>query len=508
MSKQDSIFTIAGAVTLLVASLGWLYFDHFDRLLGMWNTDDYSYCYLVPVVFAYLLYEDRNKLKAFSGGGRWMAYLAFIGVGIFYFVGRIGSLETFLYFSMWLSVGAVILLILGNGVLRTIFFPMFILLFAIPLPQFLTRIFSLKLRIWSSELSVWMLHLFDITAYQEGNIIDLAVTQLQVVDACSGLRYFFPTILLALLMGHFFTSKLWSKAFLLLISPVVAIISNSFRIFITGVLVKFISPVYAQGFFHDFSGWLVYIFSIILIGLCCLVLRKIEKPKKQEEIPESELSLNKSRVFIHTVIAVFIVIGVGVFSHQYVVAQVIPDHKPLKHNFPMQFGNWEGERLFLSEEILSSLWADDYVTGNFINTKTKNHLHLLISYYDMQTTQHSAHAPASCLLGGGWIMAGKGVLPPSPETGRDFAIARIVLNQGDTKLLSNFWFQQRGRHIVSEWWNKAWLIWDAITMQRTDGALVRVEMYLHPNQSVEEGQRILDTFLKELYPTVLNYIPS
>lgn len=506
--KQGNLISIVGAAALLMAGLGWLYLGHYERLIRQWNTDDYSYCYLVPLVFIYLLYENRGRIKAASGGSGLMGYLALAGVGLFYFVGRIGSLETFVHISMWLSVGAIILLILGGRVLKAISFPMLILIFAAPLPPFLTNLFSLKLRIWSSVLSVKMLHLLNITAYQEGNVIDLAVTQLQVVDACSGLRYFFPTILLALLMGYFFTSRFWSRALLLAVSPIVAVVSNAFRIFITGVLVKYVSPELAQGFFHDFSGWLVYMISIVLIGIGCLVLRKIEGKKREQETPAGELELSNAKVWTHSLVALAVIVGVGLFSHQYVYSQTIPEHKPLKKSFPMRLGKWKGERLFLSEEILSALWADDYVTGNFLNPETGNRLHLLVSYYERQTTQHTAHAPTSCLVGGGWFVRDKRVLPPSPETGRNFRVAQMALQQGDQILLSNFWFQMRGRHIVSEWWNKAWLIWDAVTMQRTDGALVRVEMYLTPGQSVDEAQALLDRYLADLHETLKEYIPG
>jgi exosortase D (VPLPA-CTERM-specific) len=506
--KNNPLIHIYGALAAFFAVFFWLYNDNFPRLITQWNTDDYSYCYLVPLVFVYLLYDNRQLLKASAGDGRLFGYLALAGAALFYFVGLIGSLETFVYASMWLSIGAILLLLLGNGVLGTIAFPMLILLFAIPLPSFLTRIFSLKLRIWSSVLSVRMLHLFDITAYQEGNVIDLAVTQLQVVDACSGLRYFFPTVLLALLMGYLFTSRLWSRALLLVISPIVALVSNAFRIFVTGVLVKFISPELAHGFFHDFSGWLVYVFSIIILGAGCLLLRKVERSGKRTPPQEPELKVSGPAAVLHAVVALAVMAGFGFFSQQYVSAQIIPEHRPLKEEFPMQFGNWRGERMFLSDDILDSLWADDYVTGDFVNDKTGNRLHLLVSYYEMQTTRHSAHAPTSCLLGGGWVMSSKRVLPPSPETGRPFPVSQMVLKQGKRSLLSNFWFQQRGRHIVSEWWNKAWLIWDAVTKRRTDGALVRVEMYLNPGQSVTEGQELLDGFVGELKQELHDFIPD
>ena len=112
-------------------------------------------------------------------------------------MGRLGSLETLVYFSMWMSLLGIFLFIFGTAVLRHITFPFAVLLFAIPLPAFLNNMVSFNLKLWSSALAEQVLKLLSVPVFREGNIIDLGVTQLQVVDACSWLRYLFPTMLMA-----------------------------------------------------------------------------------------------------------------------------------------------------------------------------------------------------------------------------------------------------------------------------------------------------------------------
>ena len=99
----------------------------------------------------------------------------------------------------------------------------------------------------------------------------------------------------------------------------------------------------------------------------------------------------------------------------------------------------------------------------------------MISWYAHQTVEHAAHAPTSCLLGGGWDLISKRVLPPA-DKGRAFPVTQVLLGKGDQRLVSNFWLLQRGRVVTSEWLNKWYLVQDALLQQRTDGALVRVEM--------------------------------
>ena len=84
----------------------------------------------------------------------------------------------------------------------------------------------------------------------------------------------------------------------------------------------------------------------------------------------------------------------------------------------------------------------------------------------------------------------------------------MVLEKGDSLVLSNYWFQQRGRIILSEYWNKFYLFWDSIFKRRTDGALVRLEMPLQTDQDIHEAQELIDSFTKELMKILPEYVPG
>ena len=487
----------------------------FPLLAGHWSSDDFSYCWLVPPLFAYLLWDTRARLASSIGGPVWpgLACLA-LAMGL-WSLGQAGALETLTYLSMWLSLLGIALAILGARAARPLALPFLVLLFAIPLPAFLNRLLSFRLRLWSSALAVAGLHGLGISAYREGNVIDLGVIQLQVVDACSGLRFLFPTVLMALLIGQYFLSRRRSRAALLALSPLVAVFSNALRITLTGVLVKYVSPSLGEGFFHDFSGWLVYMFSLAgLLGLV-RVLRKVlgdAGAARTTPAPEGDAcvtSPGEDRVVSWGVAAACLALLAGGYLLQahLLVRQVIPERTPFA-SFPTEIAGWQGEREYLSQEILNSLWADDYVTGTYRNRDTGNALQLLVSYYRTQTSQHTAHAPTSCLLGGGWELMDKRLADASPASGRDFPVQAMTMELAGQRILANFWFEQRGRHITSEFMNKLYLLWDALTMHRSDGALVRVELYLKPGQSVEQGQALLDGFLAPLRARLKDYIPG
>ncbi|MBU1612505.1 MAG: VPLPA-CTERM-specific exosortase XrtD [Proteobacteria bacterium] len=497
-------------LTLFTAGFLYLFWPHFVSLEKHWSNEDNSYCYLIPLVFAYLVWETRSKLYMQHCGSVLPGYLLMVLTGFVYLVGLLGSLETLVYVAMWLSIIAVSVLLFGPRSLRVLGFSFLVLVFAVPLPPFLIRMVTFQLKLISSGLAVRMLEWLSIPAYGEGNIIDMGVTRLQIIDACSGLRYLLPSILLALLIGHFLHTKTWKKLTLLVLSIPVTLVSNAFRIAMTGVLVTYVSVKFGEGFLHDFSGWVVYMVSIVLLGGLSLALRRIRpsdrsaKDKDQEvcTVPAALEKIWPHALVCAVLLAVFSLTGAYLFSKQFT-----PERETFS-GFEMQVGEWKGNRLYLDQEVLDVLWADDYVTGNFKHAPTGTVLHMLVSYYQKQSTEHTAHAPTSCLVGSGWSLDAKEVLPPSPQTGRNFPVARMILNQAGTTVVSNFWFQQRGRHIVDEYKNKMWLVWDSFSMGRSDGALVRLELFLSKGQTPEEGQLLLDAFAGELEQRIKPYIPG
>lgn len=496
------------AFLAFVGSWVYLYLPHFQTLYGRWNQDDTSYCFLVPLISAYLIYEERDRLFLRSGQKAWVGYAALFCSTLFFVVGRLGSLETFVYVSMWLTIVACLAFLLNPGSFARVRFALLVLLFMVPPPPFLNRLLSFKLKLASTALATNMLELFSIPAYREGNVIDLGLMQLEVVNACSGLRYFIPTLLLSLLIGYFFHNRVWKRVLLLVLGLPVSVIANAFRIAITGVLVRVLSPEMAEGFFHDFSGWLVYVISIaLLLGLSWALRRIGPKAVGEEKNVDSEPVGPVGAGWSRFLVAGAALLAVAFFSAHLVTVQTETARKSF-NEFPMQLGQWEGERQYLDQGILKALWADDYVKARFRNRETNDFVHLLVSYYAWQTTQHTAHAPASCFIGGGWELDDKHVLPPGKGTGRDFPVQRMVLTKGKSNVVANFWFQQRGRLITSEYLNKLYLVLDSIFMKRSDGALVRVEMILRPDQTPDEAQRVLDGFIAELAAVLPEYVPG
>ena len=165
-----------------------------------------------------------------------------------------GELSAIFILSQIGFVVALIGVVLGTGgypLLQVTFVPILFLLFAIPLPYFIELVLTLRLQLVSSELGLFFIRMFGIPVYLDGNIIDLGNYKLQVVEACSGLRYLYPLLGLSFLAAYLFHAPLWQRGLVLLSSIPIAIGMNGFRIGIVGVLVDRWGTQMAEGVLHS-----------------------------------------------------------------------------------------------------------------------------------------------------------------------------------------------------------------------------------------------------------------
>lgn len=491
-------------LALALGAWGWLYRTYLPMLVGSWQGEDHSYAWFVPAVVVWLGWTLRERLRRLADERYFVAAAWLAAAAVLYVAGKFGSIKMLVFVSMWASLVGFTGFLVGDGGLKALRMPVIVALFAIPLPPFLYNTVSFQLRLLSSALAEWMLRLVGVPVFREGNIIDLGLITLDVVDACSGLRYLIPTLLMALLVGWMFLGRNRLRLVLFLLAFPISIFANAFRIMLTGVLARLLGPAVAEGFFHDFSGWLVYVVALVVLFACCRVLAAWDR--EQGAIPAGEKA---APTMPRPHPAGLCVAGLCLFALSFMSAAGSASLPPRASfaAFPMALGPWEGSRLTLEPGVQRSLGASDYVHATFRNVESGNPLYLLVSWYEVQDGTNSAHAPTSCMLGSGWSVTGRSNLPPKDRV-RDFPVGRILLEKGGNRIVANYWFEQRGRAVTNEFLNKWLLLWDALTLGRTDGALVRVEVLLRPGQSVEDGQSLLDDMVSRIVPLLPDYVPG
>ena len=488
-----------------------IYYDALSYMIHVWiHNQDYQHCFLIPLVSLYMIWERREELKNTPVQPSWWGLIPFAFAIFLYFLGEFGAEYLTLQMSFWWVIVALISLNMGKAVFKTVFFPLIFLTLMFPLPAFFHNRLSLNLQLLSSQLGMSFMRLFGIPAFREGNIIDLGVTQLQVVEACSGLRYLFPLMTLGLICAYFFKEKLWKRVLIFCSTIPMAVLFNGLRIGITGILADKISIKVAEGFFHGFSGWVLFMaaFLVLVIEMWILGGVKLQLWKRENKNIKKGVTVGYKikKISPHYLASVFILGFTFLASHGISYRSEVPALKPF-NTFPMKIDSWKGIPQAMGGEFIKALDLSDYVLADYYDTNG-NIVNLYVAYYEKQTKGEAIHSPASCLPGAGWQTRFKRILViPIQHFSDGFPVVQMVMQKGNEKQLVFYWFQQRGRIIVNEYLMKFYLFWDALTKHRTDGALVRLSTPIYKNEDIQEAQKRLVDFTERIVPILDEFIP-
>lgn len=521
--RPESLFKIAIYVALIWA----LYHSMLQLMFGQWSREDYNYGYLMPIIIAYLLWDKRHHLATVSAKSSWLGLIP-LGIGfLLYWVGELGGEYLTLFLSLWFVVVAICWLHFGWQRLKHLFFIFLISLMMFPLPSFFHNRLTLELKLISSRIGVAMMQAMSMTAYREGNVIDLGFTQLQVVDACSGLRYVFPLIILGLLVAYFSKMTLWKKVLLVVSTIPISVFVNSIRIASVGFLYQFFGAAAAEGFFHDFSGWFIFMTSLGILLLEMAILRFIGSSKrnikstKQPQDPANTGGTEKDQIETSgdkgwksllqppQFVAAMVLLGAMlVLSQGIEFREKVPISKPLE-SFPTKIGSWQGDSQLMEQKFIDGLDLSDYTIIDYRNNIGRM-VNFYVAYYESQQKGESIHSPETCLPGSGWAFkkAGEMTLPLAAPNGLPMRVNRAFMEKGDLRQLSYFWFPQRDRVLTNAYELKIYNFWDALTRQRTDGALVRLVTPVYSGEAVEDADARLLSFTRDIVPVLNEFLPK
>ncbi|VAV85705.1 Eight transmembrane protein EpsH [hydrothermal vent metagenome] len=292
MSKAETVQRSKYAWLLPVVVTGALflalYYDVIVRMVQQWEHDpNYSHGFLVPFISLYLLWERRDVLKNIEVKSCWLG-LPILILGLFVLVvGKVGAEYFTMRFSMLIVIAGLVLFLGGLKVLKAVALPLGYLIFMIPFPYIVYDAIAFPLKLFAAKNAVWMLKAMNVSVFREGNIIYLASTTLEVADACSGIRSLISLLALGVALAYF-THKSWFRRIGVVILAVpIAIFVNVMRIVITGALAHFIDPELATGFFHEFSGFLMFgVAMAMLIAVNFAIFRFMPRRSKKGDKAE------------------------------------------------------------------------------------------------------------------------------------------------------------------------------------------------------------------------------
>jgi exosortase len=264
-----------------IAQIAWflgllilLFLPVLATMVKEWATiEEMGHGFFVPLVAGYIMWCDRERILAqpvkpvpaaaiLIVWGFFQMVLGFLGAD--FFVARTAFL---------IALVGVIWTLAGTAVLRTLAFPLFMLLFMIRIPLFVYQQLTFPLQIFASKVATVMLEVIGIPVMRDGNILELPSGRLEVIEACSGIRSLLSLTFLSLAYAYAFDKRPWMRPVLFVSAIPIAIAANAIRVTLTGVLSEY-NKALADGFFHAFEGWLLFMIALVsLIGTHRLICR-------------------------------------------------------------------------------------------------------------------------------------------------------------------------------------------------------------------------------------------
>ena len=511
-----------GLFVLLLALAIPVFWTGFGSLATAWSSPEYSHGPLIPVISLYLFLRelrrgDRIDPAAPVRRGPGIAVLALgLMVAILGNVVRIPDIVTY---GLIVWIGGVVLCVFGWERGRRHQLPVLHLVFMLPLPNFVYWQLTTFLQGISSELGVWFIRLAGVPVFLEGNIIDLGVLQLQVAEACSGLRYLFPILSFSYLFAILYRGPVWHKAVLLLMAAPLTVFMNSFRIGVIGVVVNSYGLGWVEGFTHVFEGWVIFLACILVLFAMAVALQRLTPdplPLAQAiDLDTNGLGRIATRIVELPRRAVpLAMLGLTALAALAVHAAQPPVAPPLDRMtfqlFPADIGDWSGNRSAFSDDIERVLGADDYANITYVSGGASAPVNFFSAFYETQTDGSGIHSPEVCLPAGGWEIYELAARTVSfPDTGfGSFEVNRAIIQNGRAQQVVYYWFEQRGQRFTNDFVAKLWVVWDSLIHDRTDGALVRFISPIEAGETPEAADARILALMAEVLPRLPRFVPG
>jgi exosortase D (VPLPA-CTERM-specific) len=483
--------------------------------LRWWNEQEWNHGLIAICLVAYQIWRHRHDWRALPLSPNP------VGTGLVCIAAAmavLGELSATFFLSTYglvIAVAGLVLAVWGWAGLRLAAMPLLLFAVVVPVPYFIEASLSLRLQLFSSQAGVAILQAIGITAHNDGNLIDLGPFQLDVAEACSGLRYLFPLTGLAVIVAALFQGRAWQRLLIVLSAPPIAVFMNVIRIAFVGVLVDREGIEAAEGFLHYFEGWVIFLICSLLLVAEVWLLNRLDRrrrplalsfgfvPPRHGQRPPGLPPLRAPATLL-VAVAVLAIAAAGTAALRFRPEPSL--QHPAMALFPKRFPGWTGEPIALSSSEQDVLGHPEYALVTYTGAGDAI-VNLFVAYYDRQTQGYAIHSPRACIPGGGWRITRLTVEEIPVGAGRHVRMNRVLIERDDRKQIVYYGFYQRGRWMVNEYGVKAALLIDAVTRNRTDGALVRLVAPVLPGMTERQADQRIAALLTESYPAIVQFVP-
>lgn len=245
-------------------------------MVGTWlNHSDNSHALLVPLIAMYFVWIKREELGRIEISGSAVGGLFLAGTLVVYLVSIVGGIAVFARLMIVFSLFGLLWSCMGWQVVRVLAFPLGFLVFMVPVPDSVLGMVSFPLQLLATKIAAGAIQFCSIPVYREGNMLYFVHAQLEVAEACSGIRSIISLTMLSVIFAHLSGNGWWRKALLIFSAIPIAMLANILRVSGTGILAHFFGNKVARGFLHEFSGLAIFVFGLVLLFLVFNLLNRI-----------------------------------------------------------------------------------------------------------------------------------------------------------------------------------------------------------------------------------------
>lgn len=504
MTHQTNLKTLFPVILgglLIIAVVGFYWPVLVNLVAVMVRNEDLSYGLILPLVSGYIVYIKWPHIRQQPLQPSWLG-VAVMASGFGLYI--LGELFQSLYIpsvSLIVVLAGLLILVGGWNLARLLAFPLFLLVFMIPYEGFLVRKVTLPLQLISSKLAAGMLSISGYTVYRHGNILDLGDRQLNIVAACSGLRYAINLVALGAIFCYFFQRRFWKVTIILACLVPFTIFANAARIASIGIF-----PILQKGLWHSSIGLSIFLLGFDYLKLINWTLNRGQPATSAASLPKIKAirkdslaaSASAFTPFLITALTLVMVFGTVAWG----VATAPP--KPLLQafdRFPMQLGPWRGQESLIDPDIFKVTTADTYLNANYANS-SHDSVNLWIAYYEDKRRGKNFHSPYICLTGSGWRVVESQTINLAPNCPANY----MLMEQADNRMVVYYWYIQGGRQVTGDYFNKFAIGMNLLFNRRSDGALIRISTNV--DRDVDAARKRLQSFARLLIPVLPKFIPN
>jgi EpsI family protein len=420
-------------------------------------------------------------------------------------IGRAGGVAAVQAISLLVSITGIVVLLLGSQFLRTVWFPIAYLLFMTPVWGSLTERLHLPFQLFSANVAVAVLQFLGVPAYREAVYIELPRVTLEVAKVCSGVNYLIAVIAIGVPLAYLYLKGWRRRVALVSFAVIVSILSNSFRVALIGLLSYYGFDGPLHGPFHVLQALSVSAVGYLAIfaGLWCLSQRPsaglVERETIRQFVPAPAAATNGARVGAAAFCLASLLLLAGGYVHF-----VRPTAVPLERSFgtfPLRIGGWHGVGSSPDQLAYRASGADAELARVYENG-AGNTIGLYVAYYSYQRQAKELVSYRTDVL---HQDAARVTLRLADAL--DVEVNQVVKQDGGRRRLVLFWYDVNGRVVASPYVAKAYTTWDALTRNRTNGALVVVTADLGQDGDPADALARIEGFPQAIGPLLDKYLP-